>query len=146
MTLIISKNWKKTEIRCILLLPENELEECIRPEMKTEWERLRSSDCSDSFSVGQTGTFVQGTCCQVHKEHDKSEPELFKEEFKCKEMLFLYSKTYCCCAVTSHKFELRWRGFNKHVSELNGDGPMDRYRHTSWMKDLLLRQQPKVSA
>ena len=28
------------------------------------------------------------------KKHDKREPGLFKEEFKCTEMLFLCSKTY----------------------------------------------------
>ena len=34
-----------------LALAEKELENCIRPEMKAEWQRLRSNDCVDSFTV-----------------------------------------------------------------------------------------------
>ena len=32
-----------------LALAEKELEDCIRPEMRAEWQRLRSNDCIDSF-------------------------------------------------------------------------------------------------
>ena len=31
-----------------LALAEKEPEDCIRPEMRTEWQRLRSNDCVDS--------------------------------------------------------------------------------------------------
>ena len=32
-----------------LALAEKELEDCIRPEMKTEWQRLQSKDCVINF-------------------------------------------------------------------------------------------------
>ena len=34
-----------------LPLIEKELEKCMRPEMKAKWERLRSKDCTDSFTA-----------------------------------------------------------------------------------------------
>ena len=34
-----------------LALAEKELEDCISPEMRTEWQRLRSNDCVDKFSL-----------------------------------------------------------------------------------------------
>ena len=34
-----------------LALAEKRREDCIRPEMKTEWQRLRSIDCVDSFTA-----------------------------------------------------------------------------------------------
>ena len=88
-----------------LALAENELEDCIRPEMRAEWQRLRSNDCVDSFTADAVANFFPRTCCVKHKQHDKREPGLFKEEFKCTEMLCVCSKTYCCCDVTSNKLK-----------------------------------------
>ena len=34
-----------------LALAEKELEDCIRPEMRAEWQRLRSKDCVDNFTA-----------------------------------------------------------------------------------------------
>ena len=34
-----------------LALAEKELEDCIRAEMRIEWQRLRSNDCANSFSA-----------------------------------------------------------------------------------------------
>ena len=34
-----------------LALAEKELEDCIRPEMRAEWQRLRSNDCVDNFTA-----------------------------------------------------------------------------------------------
>ena len=34
-----------------LALAEKELEDCIRPEMRAEWQRLRSNDCVEIFTV-----------------------------------------------------------------------------------------------
>ena len=80
-----------------LALAEKELEDCIRPKMKAKWERLRSKDCTDSFTADAVGAkFFPRRCCDKHKKHDKSEPGLFKEEFRCTEMLCLCGKTYCC--------------------------------------------------
>ena len=40
-----------------LAFAKREMEDCIRPEMKTEWERLRSEDCIDSFTAYATNFF-----------------------------------------------------------------------------------------
>ena len=74
-----------------LALAEKELEYSIRPEMKTEWECLRSKDCNDSFTAEAVANFFRRRCYDKHKKHDKRtrEPALFKEEFTCTEMLRL---------------------------------------------------------
>ena len=64
-------------------LAEKELEDCIRAEMRAEWQRLRSNDCVDSFTADALAKFFPRTCCVKHKQHDKREPGLFKEEFRC---------------------------------------------------------------
>ena len=74
-------------------LAEKELEDCLRPEMRTEWQRLRSNDCVDDFPADAVANLFPRTCCVKHKQHDKREPGLFKEEFRCTEMLCLCSKT-----------------------------------------------------
>ena len=89
-----------------IALAEKELEGSIRPEMRAEWQRLRSTDCVDNFTADAVANFFPGTCCVKHKQHDKREPGLFKEEFRCTEMLCLCIKTYCCYDVTSNKLNL----------------------------------------
>ena len=111
-----------------LALAEKELEDCIRPEMRAEWQRLRSNDCVDNFTADAVANFFPRTCCVKHKQHDKREPGLFKEEFRCTEMLCLCSKTYCCYDVTSNKLKLRSKGLNKRVLEQSGEGPLEKYR------------------
>ena len=46
-----------------LALAEKELEDCIRPEMRAEWQRLRSNDCVDSFTADAVANFFPRTCC-----------------------------------------------------------------------------------
>ena len=70
-----------------LALAEEELYDCIRPDKKREWIDFRSSDCADDFKANATTNFFPRTCCTKHKKHDKREPGLFKEEFRCTEML-----------------------------------------------------------
>ena len=111
-----------------LTLAEKELEDCIRPEMRAEWQSLRSNDCVDSFTADAVANFFPRACCVKHKQHDKREPGLFKGEFRCTEMLCLCSKTYCCYDVTSNKFRFSSRGLNKHVLEQSGDGSLKKYR------------------
>ena len=65
-----------------LALDEEELEDCKRPEMRAEWQRLRSNDCVDSFTADAVAILFPRTCCVKHKQHDKREPGLFKEEFR----------------------------------------------------------------
>ena len=89
-----------------LALAEKELEDCIRPEMRAERQRLRSNDCVDSFTADGVANFLPRKCCVKHKQHEKREPGLFNEEFRCTEMLCLCSKTYCCYDVTSNELNL----------------------------------------
>ena len=72
---------------------EKDLDDCIRPEMRAEWQRLRSNDCVHSFTSEAVANFFLKTRCVKHKRHDRREPGLFKEEFRCTEMLCLCSKT-----------------------------------------------------
>ena len=109
-------------------LAEKELEDCIRPEMRAEWQRLRSNDCVGNFSADAVANFFYRTCCVKHKQHDKREPGLFKEEFRCTEMLCLCSKTYCCYDVTSNEPKFSSKGLNNCVLEQSGDGPLEKYR------------------
>ena len=111
-----------------LALAEKELGDCIRPEMRAEWQRLRSIDCVDNFTADAAANFFPRICCVKHKQHDKREPGLFKEEFRCTEMLCLRSKTYCCYDVTSNKLRFSSKRLNKRVLEQKGDGPLEKYR------------------
>ena len=65
-----------------LALAEKKLEDCIRPETRAEWQRLRSNDCVDSFTADAVANFCPTTCCVKHKQNDKREPGLCKEEFR----------------------------------------------------------------
>ena len=65
-----------------LALAEKELADCIRPEMRAEWQRFRSNDSADSLTADAVARFFPRTCCVKHKQHDKREPGLFKEEFR----------------------------------------------------------------
>ena len=62
-----------------LALSEKKLYDCIREESKTEWELMRTEDCEDDF--------FPRTCCKEHMKHDKRETGIFKEEFRCTEIL-----------------------------------------------------------
>ena len=111
-----------------LALAEKELEDCIRSEMKTEWQRLRSNDCVDNFTADAVAKIFPRTCYVKHKQHDKRELGLFKEEFRCTEMFCLSSKTYCCYDVICNKLKFSSKGPNKRVLEQSGDGTLEKYR------------------
>ena len=111
-----------------LALAEKELGDCIRPERRAEWQRLRSNDRVDSFTADAVAKFFSRTCCVKHKQHHKTEPGLFKEEIRCTKMLCLCSYTYCCYDVTSNKLKFSSKGLNKRVLEQGGDGPLEKYR------------------
>ena len=40
-----------------LALAEKELEDCIKPKMRTEWQRLRANHCFDSFTADTVANF-----------------------------------------------------------------------------------------
>ena len=111
-----------------LALAEDNLDDCILPEKKAQWTLIRRNDCRDDFIADADKKFFPRTCCAVHKKHDKREPGLFKEEFRCTEMLCLCSKTYCCYDSKSDKFKFSSKGLNKRTLEDTGDGPMSKYR------------------
>ena len=104
------------------------MEDIFLPEKRNELETIRSRDCTDSFSANATGNFFPRTCCSAHKKHDKRERGLFKEEFRCSEMLCWCSKTYCCYDRKSNKYKFSSEGLNKRTLEDCGDGPMLKYR------------------
>ena len=107
-----------------LALAEKELEDCIRPEMRAEWQMLLANNCVESFTADNVANFLPRTCCVKLKQDDKREPGLFEEEFRCTEMLCLCSKTYCCYDVTSNKPKFSSKGLNKPVLAQSGDGPL----------------------
>ena len=111
-----------------LALSEEKLEDVILPKKRAEWDQLRSKDCTDNFTANAADSFFPRTCCSVHKKHDKREPGLFKEEFRCAEMLCLCSKLYCCYDRKSNKYKLSKKGLSKRTLEDCGDRPMSKYR------------------
>ena len=74
--------------------------------------------------------FFPRTCCSVHKKkHDKREPGLFNEEFRCTEVLYSCSKAYCCYGNKSDKMKISCKRLNKRALEESVDGPMAKYRN-----------------
>ena len=92
--------------------------------------KIRENDCKIQgfFKANAKSFFFPRTCCSTHEKHDKREPGLFKEKFRCTEMLCLCSKTYCCYDNKSDKFKFSSKEINKRVLEDSGDGPMTKYR------------------
>ena len=111
-----------------LALSKQNLEDVFVPEKRAEWDQLRCKNCNDNFTAKATDTFFPRTCCNTHKKHDKREPGLFKEEFRCAEMLCLCSKTYCCYDKQTNKYKFSSKGLNKRTLEDCGDGTMSKYR------------------
>ena len=66
--------------------------------------------------------------CTAHKKSDKTEPGLFKEEFRCTGMLCLCSRTYCCYDQKSNKYKFRRKGLSRRTLEDCGDCPLSKYR------------------
>ena len=109
-------------------LSEEKPEHCIRPEMRAEVQRLQSNDCVSRFTADAVANFLPRTCSVKHKELDKRELGIFREEFRCMEMLCLCRKTYSCYVVTSNKPKTSSKRLNKRVLEQSGDGPLEIYR------------------
>ena len=109
-----------TDSLCLTLSEEN-LEDVILPEKRAEWYQLCSKDCTDNFTANATDNFFPRTCCNARRKHDKREPRLFKEEFRCAEMLCLCSKTDCCYDQKSNKYNFSSKGLNKKTLEDCGD-------------------------
>ena len=95
--------------------------------MRNELQKLRSNDCVRSLTADDLTKFFPQTWVK-HKQHDKGDPGLFKEEFRCTKMLCQCCKTYCCHDVTSNKLKISSRDLSKPVLSQNGDGPLIKYR------------------
>lgn len=118
-----------------LALGRQTLEECIRPEMKNEWEKLRANDCRDDFKADNLGNFFPRQCCTKHTKYDKRLPGLFKEEYRGTEMIALCSKTYCCYNSVTDKVKFSSKGINKnHLEE-----PLKKFRR-------VIKEQVNVSS
>ena len=76
-----------------LILAKYSLDDCILPEKKAQWTLIRRNDCRDDFIADADNKTFPRTCCAVHGKHEKRKSGLFKEEFRCTEMLCLCSKT-----------------------------------------------------
>ena len=111
-----------------LALAHENLYECIKPERRRIWNEMRSNDCTDGFHAKSASIFFPRTCCDKHVKHDKREPGLFKEEFRCTEIICLCSKTYCCYNSVTNKTKFSSKGLSKSVLEENSDGPLQKYR------------------
>ena len=110
-------------------MSEQNFEDVILPKKRAEWEKLRSKDWTDNFTANGTDNFFPRTCCNVQKIHDKREPGLFKEEFRCAEMLCLCSKTYSFYDQQTNKHNFISKGLNKRtLEECGGGGLMSMYR------------------
>ena len=96
--------------------------------MRAQWQRLRSNHCVDSFAADAVANFFARTFCVKHKQHDKREHVLFKEEFRCTELLGLCSKTDCCYNATYKKPEFKSKILNKRVLKQSGNGQPEKYR------------------
>ena len=111
-----------------LALSEKELYDCFREESKAGWEIMTTEDCEDDFTANVTTNCFPRTCCTKHRKDDKREPGLSREEFRCTEILYLCSKTYCCYDSNSDKYKFSSKGSNKRTLEDCSDGPMAKYR------------------
>ena len=99
--------------------------ELIRPEMKLMWEMNRENDCRGDFRADEHYNFFLRNCCQQPWKFDQRTPGLFKEEFRCTEMVALCSKTYCRFDEPTRMTKLSCKGLNKN--SLNHE-PITKYR------------------
>ena len=77
-------------------LSEENLEDFNLLEKRDERDQLLSEGCTDNFTANATGNSFPKTCFNGPKKHDKKEPGLCKEEFRCAEMFCFCSKTFYC--------------------------------------------------
>ena len=49
-----------------LALAEENLYDCIQPDKRAAWEKMRESDCRDFFKADAKSNFFPRTCCSIH--------------------------------------------------------------------------------
>ena len=72
-----------------LALAHDNLYDFIRSSKKAEWKALRGHDCDDSFEADSVNKIIPRICCDKHKKHNKREPGLLKEEFRCTRFILI---------------------------------------------------------
>ena len=53
-----------------LALGAENLYDCIKPEKREEWLKIREKDCDDNFVADALSNFFPRTCCGKHIKHD----------------------------------------------------------------------------
>ena len=108
------RSWKWTLTFCIWHCQKKSCTIAFEKNLKLiNWKLMRTEVCKDDFRANATTNFFPRTCCTKHMKHDKPEPGLFKEEFRCTEMLCLCSKIYCYYESNSNKYKISSKGSNK---------------------------------
>ena len=112
-----------------LALAEKELENFIRCEKKTGWERLRSEDCTDSFTGNRVRDFFPEMCCDNHKKNTTSENVLSSKRrssvWKC---FCLCSKNYYSYDATSNNLKSNSKALKERKLEQSGGGRLETCR------------------
>ena len=111
-----------------LAVAHDSLENCIKPDMREVWNKIRMNDCSNTFAADSSNSFFPRTFCSEHIKHDKWEPEFFKEEFCCTEMICLCSRTYSCFDGGIDKIKFTSKRVNERTLEESGAGHLEKYR------------------
>ena len=66
-----------------LALAEEKMYDFMRIEEKQVWKLLHNKDCNDSSNADACSNLFPRTFCAKHRRHNKTEPGLFKEVFRC---------------------------------------------------------------
>ena len=123
-----SNSFEETEMdtdSLYLALAHNSLEDCIKLDMREVWNNIRMNACSNTFAAASSNNFFPRTCCSKHIKHDKREPGIFKEEFRCTEMICLCSKLYCCFDQSTDKIKFSSKRLNKRTLQESELGPLE---------------------
>ena len=75
--------------------------------------------------------FPRTYCGQHKKKHDKRESRLFREGFRCYELLCFCTKTSCCRNSLSNKINFSSNGLNKQAFEDSEEGPLAKCQKVS---------------
>ena len=111
-----------------LPLAHNSPEDCIRTELKDFWNTIQNNDCSIEFSANSISDFFHQKGCERHIKHNKREPRLFKEEFRCVDKVCLWRKTDCCLDKSTDKIKFSGKSLNGRTLEETGAGPLEKDR------------------
>ena len=111
-----------------LALAEKELEDCIRPEMGAEWQRLRPNDSVDSFTADAVANFFLQICCEKLKQLDERQPGSSKKKSHVQRCYVCVVRRAVTMTSPLKKLKFSIQGLNKRVPEQSGNGPVEKYR------------------